>query len=88
MSLTYQVTLSRESIKFLKKQENAIQIRITKAIKGLTIQPPIGDIKPLKGRNKQLRLRVGSFRIIFEVNHNEKMIYILTIDNRGDVYKF
>ncbi len=88
MSLTYQVTLSRESIKFLKKQENAIQIRITKAIKGLTIQPPIGDIKPLKGRNKQLRLRVGSVRIIFEVNHNEKMIYILTIDNRGDVYKF
>ena len=88
MSLTYQVTLSRESIKFLKKQEKAIQIRITKAIKGLTIQPPIGDIKPLQGRNKQLRLRVGSFRLIFEVNHDEKMIYILTIDNRGDIYKF
>ena len=86
MSLTYQVTLSRESIKFLKKQEKAVQIRITKAIKGLTIQPPIGDIKPLKGRNKQLRLRVGSYRIIFEINHNEEMIYILTIDNRGDVY--
>ncbi|WP_034746735.1 type II toxin-antitoxin system RelE family toxin [Halalkalibacter wakoensis] len=87
MSLTYQVTLSRESIKFLKKQEKAIQIRITNAIKGLTIHPPIGDIKPLKVRTKQLRLRVGSFRIIFEVNHDEKMVYILTIDNRGDVYK-
>lgn len=52
MSLTYQVTLSRESIKFLKKQEKALQMRITESIKGLTIQPPVGDIKPLKGRNK------------------------------------
>lgn len=88
MSLTYQVTLSRESIKFLKKQEKAAQIRMIKAIKGLTIQPPVGDIKPLKGRKKQLRLRIGSYRVIFEIDHNEKIIYILTIDNRGDVYKF
>lgn len=87
MSLTYQVTLSRESIKFLKKQEKALQMRITESIKGLTIQPPVGDIKPLKGRNKHLRLRVGSYRIIFEVDHSEQIIYILTIDNRGDVYK-
>ncbi|QOY36975.1 type II toxin-antitoxin system RelE family toxin [Anaerobacillus isosaccharinicus] len=86
MSLTYQVTLSRESIKYLKKQEKAVQLRITRALKGLTIQPPLGDIKPLKGRNKQLRLRVGSYRVIFEINHNEKMIYILTIDIRGDIY--
>ncbi|WP_368858686.1 type II toxin-antitoxin system RelE/ParE family toxin [Oceanobacillus saliphilus] len=44
-------------------------------------------MKPLKGRKGQLRLRVGTYRIIFEADHNEKMIYILTIDNRGDVYK-
>ncbi|MFD1039839.1 type II toxin-antitoxin system RelE/ParE family toxin [Virgibacillus byunsanensis] len=87
LSLTYQLTLSRESIKFLKKQEKAIQERIGTALSGLTIRPPIGDIKPLRGRNNQLRLRVGTYRVIFEVNQNEGMIYILTIDNRGDVYK-
>lgn len=87
MSLTYQLTLSRESIKFLKKQEKTIQLRISSALKGLTVQPPLGDIRPLKGRKGQLRLRVGAYRVIFEIDHNEKMIYILTIDNRGDVYK-
>ncbi|MGD6968750.1 type II toxin-antitoxin system RelE family toxin [Rossellomorea vietnamensis] len=54
---------------------------------GLLIQPPIGDIKPLKGKKGQLRLRTGPYRTIFEIDHNEKIIYILTIDNRGDVYK-
>ncbi|WP_338470741.1 hypothetical protein R4Z10_18425 [Niallia sp. XMNu-256] len=53
----------------------------------MTIQPPLGDIKPLKGQKGLLRLRIGTFSTIFEVDHNEKIVYILTIDNRGDVYK-
>lgn len=87
MSSTYQLTLSREAIKFLKKQEKSVQLRISNALKGLLIQPPIGDIKPLRGNKGQLRLRIGPYRTIFEINHNEQIIYILTIDNRGDVYK-
>ena len=85
MSLTYQVTLSRDSIKFLKKQEKAVQIRIAKAIKGLIIQPPMGDIKPLKGRNEQLR-----FWLVVLGTYSKSIIMKkrCTIDNRGDVYKF
>src|SRR5699024_9995529 len=47
MSLRYQLILSRDSLKFLKKQETTIQTRIGKALQGLTFRPPIGDIKPL-----------------------------------------
>lgn len=86
MSSTYQLTLSRDAVKFVVKQERVIQERIRKALSGLAIRPPVGDIKPLKGRGKLMRLRVGTYRVIFEVNHTEQMIYILTIDNRGDVY--
>ncbi|UNC93567.1 type II toxin-antitoxin system RelE family toxin [Candidatus Contubernalis alkaliaceticus] len=87
MKLTYQLTLSRETIKFLKKQEKKIQTRICKALKGLTVRPPIGDIKPLMSRKNTLRLRIGTFRVIFEVDHNEKKVYVLAIDNRGDIFK-
>ncbi|AQT86967.1 hypothetical protein ERICIV_04569 (plasmid) [Paenibacillus larvae subsp. larvae] len=86
MSSTYQLTLSRDAVKFVAKQERRIQERIRKSLTGLVIRPPVGDIKPLKGRGKLLRLRVGTYRVIFEVNHMEQMVYILTIDNRGDVY--
>ena len=86
MSSTYQLTLSREAIKFVSRQEKAVQERIRKALLGLTLRPPIGDIKPMKGYAKLFRLRVGSYRVLFEISHNEKIIYILTIDNRGDVY--
>ncbi|MHB8073158.1 type II toxin-antitoxin system RelE family toxin [Desulfosporosinus fructosivorans] len=86
MSSIYHLTLNRESVKFLAKQERAIQERIRKALMGLAIRPPIGDIKPLKGQEKLMRLRVGTYRVIFEVNHSDQIIYILTINNRGDVY--
>ncbi|MFZ0446356.1 MAG: hypothetical protein WAM95_17325 [Bacillus sp. (in: firmicutes)] len=50
MSLAYQLTLSRESVKFLKKQEKIVKERIIKGLNGLTIHPPVGDIKRLKCR--------------------------------------
>lgn len=61
MSLNYQLTLGRELLKFLKKQEKSIQQRISNVLKGLTVRPPIGDIKLLKGRDNLMRLRVGSY---------------------------
>ncbi|MBO2945212.1 type II toxin-antitoxin system RelE/ParE family toxin [Paenibacillus sp. F411] len=86
MSLTYQLTFNRDAVKFVAKQERAVQERIRKSLLGLTVRPPVGDIRPMKGYDKRFRLRVGSYRILFEINHQEQVIYILTIDNRGDIY--
>ena len=51
-----------------------MQERIREALTGLAIRPPIGDIKPLKGQGKLMRLRVGTYREIFEVNHTEQFV--------------
>ncbi|MFW5436726.1 type II toxin-antitoxin system RelE family toxin [Paenibacillus apiarius] len=86
MNSTYRLTLSRDPVKFVAKQEKSIQLRIRKALLGLSVRPPVGDIKPLKGKDKLFRLRVGSYRVIFEVNHKEQVVCILTMENRGDIY--
>jgi len=86
VSLTLKLIYHKRALKFLEKQEADVQERIVKALKKLTVRPPIGDIKPLKGNGNLMRMRVGTFRIIFEVNIGEKIVYILTIDNREDVY--
>ncbi|MHB1685093.1 MAG: type II toxin-antitoxin system RelE family toxin [Bacilli bacterium] len=86
MNSAYRLTVSRDSLKFIAKQTRTVQERIHLALTGLSVRPPIGDIKPLKGKGKLKRLRVGPYRVIFEVNHEEQMVYIFAIDNRGDVY--
>lgn len=74
------IQYSKQAVKFLSKQDKIIQNRIINAINNL----PNGDVLKLQGRSGY-RLRVGSFRIIFDKYGN--ILYIIDIDNRGQVYK-
>lgn len=45
------------------------------------------DIKLLQGHQALYRLRVGRYRLIYTVKEDELLIFMLTMGNRGDVYK-
>ncbi|CAM4038622.1 type II toxin-antitoxin system RelE/ParE family toxin [Cohnella lubricantis] len=87
MSLGYKLTYHKDAVKFIAKQEKRIQEQITQGLKGLLIIPPVGDIKPMKGFIGLYRLRIGTLRILFEINHDEKVVYIRAIDSHGGIYK-
>lgn len=74
------IQYSKQAVKFLGKQDKITQHRIINAINNL----PNGNVLKLQGRSGY-RLRVGSFRIIFDKSGN--VLYIFEIDNRGQVYK-
>ncbi len=82
MSKIYRKVVSHQAEKFLHKQSSQMQKRIVASIRGL---PKDGDIKKLKG-SIFYRIRVGNIRVVFEIDHLEKIISIQTIDNRGDIY--
>ena len=88
MNSGYRLIYHREAVKFIAKQDNAIQKRITQGLKGLLAIPPRGDIKPMKGHHGLYRLRIGNYRVLFEVQHSEKLIYIQAIGTRSGVYKY
>lgn len=75
-----EIYYSKQATKFLKKQDTVTRDRIKKSIHSL----PSGDIKKLKGSD-YYRLRVGDYRVIFDKNGN--VIFVVKIDNRGQVYK-
>jgi len=84
------IKYSRDSLKFLSKQTKKDASRIREAIGKLRKDPPEGDIKPLQGYSDgRKRLRLGSWRVIFKNTEEDKIeiIFIIDIDNRGDVYK-
>ena len=84
------IRYSKAAIKFLSKLDKKSIERIKNAIIGLTLTPPVGDIKPMQGYDdERKRLRVGSWRIIYRYE-NEKtveIIFVIDIGNRGDIYK-
>lgn len=82
--MTYKINIKKEAQKFINKQDKKQKSRLYEAIYKL----PNGDVSPLRGNNKNYyRLRVGTYRVIFEWVENEIIIDVTDADNRGDVYK-
>ena len=77
----FQISYSKKAVKFLKHQDVPSQKRLIAAISRLPLE---GDIKKLQGIDGY-RLRVGNFRVLFNVNGI--IIDIIDIGNRGQIYK-
>jgi mRNA interferase RelE/StbE len=43
--------------------------------------------KKMKGFTNQFRIRIGHYRVIYGVEHKERLIHILKIGNRKDIYR-
>lgn len=83
----YNLTFSNSAGNFLKKIERVILIRITEKLEKLKINPFPADCKRVEIKGKVFRIRVGDFRILYEVLHQDSKLYIIKIDKRGRVYK-
>ena len=77
----FQISYSKKAVKFLKRQDVPSQKRLVTAISKLPLE---GDIKKLQGIDGY-RLRVGNFRVLFNVDGI--IIDIIDIGNRGQIYK-
>lgn len=84
------IRYTKDALKFLSKLDKKSVTRIREAINGLTLEPPVGDIKLMQGySDNRKRLRVGSWRIIYKyaTEAEVEILFIIDIGNRGDIYK-
>ena len=82
-SLMYKIIILKKAKKFIDALPKNERIRVVTAIEQL---PNGSDIKPLKGHDGLLRLRVGSYRIIYTVDNGELIVYVIDANNRGQIY--
>ena len=81
----YEVVIGKAVIKQLQKVPLADYKRIKAALTGLSSNPRPKDYLKLKGRDAY-RIRVGDYRIIYEIKDNQLLVIIITIAHRKDVY--
>jgi mRNA interferase RelE/StbE len=84
---------SVEFTKSAKKEFNTlplnIQDRIVEALQVLAINPysELLHIKKLKGQDGLYRIRVGDYRLVYEVQNNKLIILVIKIGHRREVYR-
>lgn len=81
----YNLTYSETAMKQLEKLPRNIQERILIALERLRIRPESCDIKKLIGM-MGYRFRVVDYRIIFDVNRDELLIFVCEIGHRKNIY--
>ena len=72
------------AIKNLKKYPKTDIENIIKAVESLSNNFE-GDIKKLTGTSHEYRLRIGKYRVLFELENNEIIIYDILL--RKDAYR-
>ncbi len=82
--MMYQIIIKKRAKKFIDRLPLNERKRVVSAIEQL---PNGEDIKKLKGHDDLLRLRVGNYRIIYTVDNGKLIVYVIDIDNRGEIYK-
>lgn len=85
-----EIRYDKAAVKFLQGLPKKIRDSIRESIKGLTQQPPKGDIKPLQGyKDDRRRLRIGKYRVIYRYTKEDALdiLVVMEIGSRGDIYK-
>jgi mRNA interferase RelE/StbE len=81
----YQVVIEKQAQKQLAKIPPPDYNKVVAALKDLATDPRPHGYKKLKGR-PAYRVRVGDYRIIYQVKDNILTVFVLIIGNRKDVY--
>ena len=84
--MTYSVSIKQSAAKALEKMAKEEQQRIISAIDQLRDNPVAGSV--LKGEFSGLRrIRVGNYRVVYEVQDQQLVILVIRIGHRREVYR-
>lgn len=81
----FKIVFSEEAVYQLKKLDNKTAARILEKTEK-ALDNPARYFQRLSGR-EEYKLRVGDYRIIANISHNEKIVFVRSLGHRKKVYK-
>jgi mRNA interferase RelE/StbE len=84
----YRILFTKSADKALRKMPRDIARRICERLDHIAEDPYAQDPNVTRLQNRPgYRLRVGDWRVIYEVEREELVILVLRIGTRGEVYR-
>lgn len=85
--VTYSIEFYPLARRFLTRLRDAsLYKRVHRAIDNLQEEPRPAGCKKLAGSSNRYRIRVGDYRIIYEIEDSAVRVLVLAIENRRDIY--
>jgi mRNA interferase RelE/StbE len=85
--MSYGIEYTKAAAKALGKMPREAVRRIRLAVDALAIDPFPTGVKALQGQKGAYRIRVGDYRVIYEVERGQAIVLVIKIGDRREVYR-
>lgn len=83
---SYTLKITRKAVKALKKIHPVHRERINEAIDELVEDPRPPGVRKLSGTDQTWRIRIGDYRVIYDLYDDELVVLVLRVAHRKDAY--
>jgi mRNA interferase RelE/StbE len=83
----YQIEWKSSAIRELERLDRQIVERILGEVESLASNPFPPGARKLRGSERTYRVRVGDYRVVYEVFQSRLLIQIVRVRHRKDVYR-
>ena len=84
---SYAVTFARSARKELEALDRPLIARLFKRIEALAVNPRPTGCRRLVGLADLWRIRVGDYRVIYEVDDGRRVVDVVAVRHRSDAYR-
>jgi len=85
--MTYSIIVTKSIQKELDNLPNEVKERVYTKISQLADNPRLEGVKKLKGYENEYRLRVGDYRVRYEIIDKTQTVLLLQCKHRREVYR-
>ncbi|BAY96112.1 plasmid stabilization system [Tolypothrix tenuis PCC 7101] len=85
--MTYQVEFTRKASKQLAKLPENVQQRIKIKVEEIAENPRPSGVVKLENSNNRYRIRVGDYRVLYEIIDDLLIVTVVKIGHRREVYQ-
>jgi mRNA interferase RelE/StbE len=83
----YKVSLRSRANREIRKLDRQILARISESIDGLAADPRPAGCRKVKAKEGLWRIRVGDWRIGYEIDDGAREVTIITVGHRSEFYE-
>ena len=83
----YQIAFHKAAAKELANLPGKVQRKIAAVIEGLRVDPFPQAAQTLRGSTNARRIRVGQYRVVYEVYVDRVIVYIVAVGHRREIYE-
>ena len=87
MASAYRIRIENRALKALRSIPKRTRAKVRKAIDSLAETPRPQGVKKPADEHQLYRIRVSSFRIVYQILDQDLLVLVIKIGDRKDIYR-